>query len=61
MNLTQIRNILNAIFILMTAACIIIYFASNNWSLFAYTCGFAVVIKMVESVLRLTDNRKNKE
>jgi hypothetical protein len=45
----------------MTAACIIIYFASSNWSLFAYTCGFAIVIKMVESVLRLTDNRKNKE
>lgn len=61
MNLTQIRNILNAIFILMAVACIIIYFASNSTSLFAYTCGTAIVIKMVESVLRLTDNRKNKE
>jgi hypothetical protein len=45
----------------MAVASIIIYFASNSWSLFAYTCGTAIVLKMVESVLRLTDNKKDKE
>jgi hypothetical protein len=55
MNLRKLRNILNIAFMLLVAISIILYFACNNLNIFMYTCGFAIVLKMAESILRFTD------
>jgi hypothetical protein len=55
MNLDKLRNILNFAFMILAAVSIIVYFACNNLSLFIYLCGTAIVIKMIESVIRFTD------
>lgn len=60
MNHQKLRNILNFIFIILAAATIITYFACDNIMIFAYICTTAIVIKMVESVIRFTD-KENKE
>jgi mannose/fructose/N-acetylgalactosamine-specific phosphotransferase system component IID len=62
MNLGKLRNILNALFILLAVATIILFLTSRSWNMLAaYSCGAAIVVKMAESVIRLTDNRKDKE
>jgi hypothetical protein len=58
MNLTKIRNILNASFMLLVVAAIIIYFACDGTTLFAYIVGTAIVLKIIESVLRFTDKNR---
>lgn len=60
MNLTKIRNILNITFMLLAVAAVIVFFACNNIMIFAYICGTAIILKMVESVLRFTDNNRDK-
>jgi capsular polysaccharide biosynthesis protein len=55
MDLDKLRNILNFAFIMLAVVSIIVYFTCNNLSLFIYLCGIAIVIKMIESVIRFTD------
>lgn len=56
MNPDKIRTILNLIFMLLAIAAVIVYFvAKNNFSLFIYTCGAAIFVKLMEFFIRFTN------
>ena len=63
MNIGLIRNILNILFMVGAAASIVLFFtASDSYPfLYMYVCMVAIVIKMVEYVLRfMQKNNQNK-
>lgn len=50
---TKIRNVLNILFIIGAVVTIILYFAVDNPKPFYYACGFSLVVKMAEVVMRM--------
>ena len=52
----KLRSILNAVFLLLALAAVIIYFACrDDFKLFLYVCGAAIFVKVVEFVIRFTN------
>ena len=52
----KIRGVLNALFLVLALAAIITYFvARDNFQLFLYVCGAAIVVKVVEFFIRFTN------
>ncbi len=63
MNIGLVRNILNILFMIGAAASIVLFFTTSDSHpfLYMYVCMAAIVIKMVEYVLRFTQkNNQNK-
>ncbi len=54
MDLKKLRNILNVVFMVLALAAVIIYYASDNFTLFIYVCGGAVCVKLMEYFIRFT-------
>ncbi len=58
MNVKRIRDVLNALFMLGTLATVIIYFAVDDWLLFAYVGMATMAIKFIEFTIRFTIRTK---
>ncbi len=52
MNIDKVRNILNILFMVLTAVAIITYFAASDFTTFLYVCAAAIFVKIVEFFLR---------
>lgn len=63
MNLDKIRNVLNIMFMILAVISIIIYFTmeEENKLTFIYVCGSAVVVKIVEYMIRFASRYIDKE
>lgn len=48
----RIRVVLNILFMIGAFASVILYFTSDNQTLFFYVCCIAIFLKMVEFILR---------
>ncbi len=56
MNPDKIRGVLNALFLLLALASIIVYFvAKDDFKLFIYVCGAAIFVKLMEFFIRFTN------
>ncbi|MDE6348839.1 MAG: hypothetical protein K2L60_09370 [Bacteroides sp.] len=56
MNPDKIRNVLNILFLILALASIVIYFvAGEDFKLFAYVCGAAIFVKVMEFFIRFTN------
>lgn len=53
MDKERIRTILNILFLIGTAVAIILYFTVDDRQPFFYTCATALILKMIEVVLRM--------
>ncbi len=53
MDKERIRTILNILFLTGTAVALILYFAVDDRQPFFYTCVTALILKMIEVVLRM--------
>ncbi len=51
----KIRNILNILFIILTIATVIVYFACDDFKVFMYVCGAALFTKLMEFFIRFTN------
>lgn len=51
-NIDRIRTILNVLFMIGAVVSIILYFSSDNKTIFFYVCGASLFLKMMEFVLR---------
>lgn len=62
MNIERIRNVLNILFMIGAAASVVLFFTASesNPFLYIYVCMVAIVIKMVEYVLRISQKTKDK-
>ena len=56
MDFDKLRNILNLLFIILTVTAIVIYFKLNSEDIkiFAYVCGAAIIVKVIEIFIRFT-------
>lgn len=52
MNISQIRNILNILFMILAVAAVITYFAASDFKVFIYVCAAAIFLKLIEIFLR---------
>ncbi|WP_185091812.1 hypothetical protein [Phocaeicola paurosaccharolyticus] len=52
MNRDSVRNVLNILFMVLTVIAIVTYFAADDFKTFIYVCAVAVVVKVVEFILR---------
>lgn len=52
MNISQIRNILNILFMILAVAAVITYFAASDFKVFIYVCAAAIFLKLIEFFLR---------
>ncbi len=61
MNIELIRNVLNILFMIGAAASVVLFFmaSESNPFLYIYVCMVAIVIKMVEYVLRFSQKNKH--
>lgn len=56
MNPDKIRNVLNILFLILALASVIVYFvAKEDFKLFAYVCGTAIFVKLMEFFIRFTN------
>lgn len=55
MNPDKIRVVLNLLFMVCALAAIIVYFAVDDFKLFAYVCGAAIFVKIMEFFIRFTN------
>ena len=53
MDKERIRTILNILFLIGTAVALILYFTVDDRQPFFYTCATALILKMIEVVLRM--------
>lgn len=53
MDKERIRTILNILFLIGTAVALILYFTVDDRRPFFYTCATALILKMIEVVLRM--------
>lgn len=51
-SIDRVRAVLNVLFMIGAVVSMILYFASDNKTLFFYACGASLFLKMVEFVLR---------
>ncbi|EJX08737.1 hypothetical protein EVA_03173 [gut metagenome] len=51
MNIDQIRNVLNILFMILAVVSIVCYFTAS-FTVFIYACGAAIFLKLVEFFLR---------
>lgn len=52
MNIPQIRNILNILFMALAVVAVITYFAASDFKVFIYVCAAAIFFKLIEFFLR---------
>lgn len=52
MNTTQIRTILNVIFMVLAFAAIVTYFVASDFKMFIYVCAAAICVKLAEFFMR---------
>ena len=52
MNFDKIRAILNYVFVFVALIAIVIYFITDDNTVFIYACGAAICVKLMELVLR---------
>ena len=56
MNPDKIRNVLNILFMILALAAIITYFvAKDDFKVFIYVCGAAIIVKLMEFFIRFTN------
>ena len=56
MNPDKIRSVLNILFMILALASIIVYFvAKDDFKLFIYVCGPAILVKLMEFFIRFTN------
>ena len=56
MNPDKIRNVLNILFMILAVAAIITYFvAKDDFKMFIYVCGAAILVKLMEFFIRFTN------
>ena len=56
MNPDKIRNVLNILFMILALAAIITYFvAKDDFKVFIYVCGAAILVKLMEFFIRFTN------
>ena len=56
MNPDKIRNVLNILFMILAVAAIITYFvAKDDFKMFIYVCGAAIIVKLMEFFIRFTN------
>ncbi len=60
MDLNIVRNVLNVVFMVLALAAVITFFVATNSNLYIIVCGVAVVVKLMERIIRFTTNKKDK-
>jgi hypothetical protein len=52
MNIEQVRNILNILFMVLAVAAVVCYFAMDDFTVFIYVCAAAIFFKLAEFFIR---------
>ncbi len=55
METDKIRNVLNILFLVLAVASVIVYFTVDDFTVFLYTCGAAIFLKVMEFFIRFSN------